>query len=90
MTTREKEQILYLRRLLYLRIKLMKNYANVKVTYRNKPQKFGIIVEYYGRKPGINCLFESDTIEFPLKDLGKRINHYKKLFRNEFKNRHIV
>ena len=82
-----KQKIAYLQRLLKLRVSLMRFATDVDVSLSD-----GIVaVRWNMTKPGEEKLpdvITHETIEFPVAHLGRRIEHYKRKFRAEFKNRH--
>ena len=84
MNLRTEAKLKYLVRLLNLRVKLMSQVDRVAIDVINDM----ISVTWYA-KPGLNKkLSQFESIEFPVAHLGRRIEHYRRKVRNEFKNRH--
>ena len=74
----------YLRRLLNIRVRLMKYVDRVSVDVVDDLVR----VVWYS-KPGLKKKISfTEEIEFPVSHLGRRIEHYKRKVRSEFKNRH--
>ena len=73
----------YLLRLLKLRVRLMKYVDDVTV----KVEGDFVRVRWIG-KPLPKKISQFEEIRFPLSHLGKRIEHYKRKLRQEFKARH--
>ena len=83
-----KQKIAYLQRLLKLRVNLMRFATDVDVSLNDGM----VAVRWNMTKPGEEKLpdvITHETIEFPVAHLGRRIEHYKRKFRAEFKNRNV-
>lgn len=76
------QKLTYLRRLLNIRVKLTKFVESVDV----EQVKNTIIVQWNINKEDRFFCFERK--EFPVADLGKMVEYYKRKIRTEFKNRH--
>ena len=81
-STKLRQKISYLQRLLTLRLRFMKYATGVDVTFDDKT----VYVKWDTKKGG--RYFDEETIEFPVEHLGRRILHYRAKFRAEFKTRH--
>ena len=77
------QKITYMRRLLSVYVRFLKYYSAVDVIVAGKM----IMVTYRDAK---NNGYKFQSIEFPVADLGKRVEHYKQKVRTAFKNRKIV
>lgn len=73
----------YLTRLLKLRVRLM-SYVEDVVVERDKDV---IRVRWIG-KPDPRKISQFEEIEFPVSHLGKRIEHYRRKFKTEYRDRH--
>ena len=74
----------YLRRLLNIRVRLMKYIEAVTIEVEGDM----VHVTWYS-KPGLKKKISfTEEIEFPVAHLGRRIEHYKRKVRGEFKARH--
>ena len=73
----------YLTRLLKLRVRLMKYVEDVEVEHKGDI----IRVRWIGR-PHPKKISNFEEIEFPVAHLGKRIEHYRRKFKTEFRDRH--
>jgi len=80
--TKFQQKLAYLQRLLKLRLNFMKYATDVEIA-----QVDDMIQVTWSTKRG-NRFFDTEIIEFPVGHLGKRIEHYKRKLRHEFKTRH--
>ena len=79
------QKIAYLRRLLDIRVRLLMDYIeSVDVI----PKRDVIEVIWYTKPDAIKKISYNESIEFPIRDLNKRIAHYKRKVRKEYKERH--
>ena len=74
----------YLRRLLNIRVGLMQLIESVTVEIEGDM----VHVTWYSKPGLIKKISFTEEIEFPLSHLSKRIEHYRRKVRTEFKNRH--
>lgn len=75
------QKLTYLRRLLNIRVKLTKFVQSVDVTMEGN----SITIRWNIHRK--ERFFDFEEKEFPVKDLGKIIQYYKRKVRTEFKNR---
>jgi len=75
-------KIAYLKRILAIYVRFLRYYTSATVNVK----KDSIEVVYGGNRNG--AWFDTQAIEFPISHLSKRIEHYKRKVKTEFKNRH--
>jgi len=81
-STKLRQKIAYLQRLLTLRLRFMKYATGVDVTFDDKT----VFVKWDTKKG--DRYFDEEIIEFPVEHLGRRILHYRAKFRAEYLHRH--
>ena len=77
------QKLAYLRRLLNVRVRLMDYIDKVEVNILGN----NIQVVWHTNPEAVKKISFTEEIEFPVSHLGKRIEHYKRKVRTEFKNR---
>jgi len=81
-STKPRQKMAYLQRLLTLRLRFMKYATGVDVTFDDKT----VFVKWDTKKG--DRYFDEETIEFPVEHLERRIQHYRAKFRAEYLHRH--